>query len=384
MTSMRWLLYACGLLLLALMVVEMQEGVRMARDRGSHSTFSTDPGGSAALYRLLDETGYSVGRSQDPHAVEPGPGVFVVMLASDELPNTRDIFPGEDPSAELSKRLIDLASGGKSVAILGLESAPPGLLTGLDLDTATVTGPLECVNPSMAGLPPFAEPGEYRLTAKSRAWIPLVATDGKPFLLARKCGDGWLYACASASAFENDSLAKDGHAEFATRLIALAAKQSKDVAFDEFVHGYGDTGVWARIGRSGRATVWQLLIVFSVIVFSIGRRFGYPVARRTPPPPLGEYVSAIAHLYERASAPGLALRTIRKQATRRAAQAVGLPRGVDEAMLLKRLPESLRQALEDIGRAADGKTTPDAAAKLCRNLDREIEALDTSQRGVHS
>jgi hypothetical protein len=380
MSALRWVGYGALVLLLAAVIALVSQGMRPIVDRGSHSTLSTDPGGTSALFRLVEECGYTATRSEEAYeGVSDGPSVFVVMPPAETSAPARDMESDRPDGTDLATRLTRMAERGRSVVVFGPTSLGSHELEKLGLERRDDTAPPEPASPSFAGLPPLAEPGWQRLVAKERAWMPLMANDNSAFLLARPMGKGWLFVCASAEAFQNDTIAEGGHAELAMRLISLAARGSKHVAFDEYIHGYGDESMWARIGLPGRAAAWQLLAAFAAVVYSIGHRFGYPVARRTPPPALGEYVTAIAHLYERAGAPGLALRTIRRQAIRRSAALAGVPPGLDEAQWLAGLPAGLRGVLEEMDRTATTDISPEVAAHQCRNLDREIEAYATSR-----
>ncbi len=362
----RWMLAIAAVLAVGLFLGLFQEGIRPVTDMTSHSTYSTDPGGTAAFYRLVGEAGHDVERNTTPFAqLQPRPGAVVVLL--------RQFRGMEGDLTPEMKSLVELSRRGQNVVLFGVEhlSAPQASVFGLRV-VLTEDPSLDPANPSLQLTSWFSEPGDERIVGEG--WIPLLGGKDGAFASIRHFDQGWIVACVSADAFMNQNLGQSGHAELGLKVVDLAAAGGKAVAFDETLHGYSEgDSLWTRLGTAGRATVYQALLVFAVLVFSTGKRFGYPLRRRPKQPHTGEYIEAIARLYERAKAPGLALTAIRRASIRKMAAIVQLPGTIEEEKLLQRLPVDLRSALQEFDNVAGSEPNQERAVQATAALDREIE-----------
>jgi hypothetical protein len=382
---MRWGAWVLGfavLLTVAVAIGYLAELWRPPSDVDSLSTYSTDPGGTAAYYRLLRDLGYDVSRSGRRFGRTTNRDALLIVLFPSATPQDLTEGPRPDASPELLRELVALAGDGRRMLLFGLEHLRPDALAvlGLSLVVGRHDDPLQPVVRELGDLPPIDPTSVARLRAEDAAWIPLLASGDNGYVVARPYASGRIVACVSSSPFTNAHIAEAGHGEWALRLVEVAGGGTRRVAFDEYMHGYDeDSSLWSRIGPPGQLALAQLLLAFLVVVFSVGRRFGYALVPRGPRPPVGEYVNAMALLYERAQAPGLALRTVHKWALRTVGQTARVPPSRAKEELQSRMPGSLRRALDAVEAAAGRVEAPDLAAKLVRTLDREIDAFRTAQ-----
>lgn len=136
------------------------------------------------------------------------------------------------------------------------------------------------------------------------AWGTLIA--------AAMQGQGRLIALADPAILSNESLSKGDHARLALNLL-LTYRKEGTLLVDEYHHGYGRaTSVLGYLGRS-RALGPLLQGVFAVLILwaAAGRRFGpvRPFAKEEKRSSM-EYVGAMARLFQRAGARGLALESV--------------------------------------------------------------------------
>lgn len=370
----RWFVYALLLILAFYFLGDAAEQSKGIADRVSHSTYSTDVGGTAALYRLVESYGYAAVRSSSAATELRGEPMTLVVLTEDPAPRLQP-----NPPVDVAG-LQELARNGWSVLLFGVGNLPADAIQKLDLTAGPASTAVAPQHPSMAGLPMFAEPGAARMELRGAEWVPLVGLGPKAYAGKRRFGKGSLIVIASSHDFSNERLASPGHAELAVRLISLATPNRGAVLFDEFTHGFrGDDTVWARIGLGGQLAVAQFLLLFAVVVYSVGARFGYALPPTRLRPPLGEYVEAIARLYERGMASGLALQTIRKAAIRRLARSLRGPLGTQTVP--DGLPPSLEQALIACENASQETPRTEEAVRLVAALDREVAAFEDARRG---
>jgi len=335
---------------------------RQLQDTTSHSTFSTDHGGTAALLRLVEAMGYAASQSSvDPAKLDPRPGAVVVIPAAPAR--------GMVPQLPDMAKLVQLAKSGVGVVVFGADGMTEEL-PDIDLAIAAGSSRPNVANRALKGLVGFDRLSKSRLTLSDSAWLPLLAEGQKTYAAARAYGPGLIVVVASAEDFDNRHLGEPGRAALAMRLIGLAASKPT-VAFDETIHGYGEGGdFWEQLGAPFRVLAWQLAILFVVIVYSVGKRFGYPRLTRPTAPTVGEHIEAMATLYDRGQASGMAMDAIRRGAVRRLMARYH----VDETRLADRIPSSLVDTLSQM-RPGLNEIRREEAIRLTRKLDAELEAL---------
>lgn len=350
---------------------------RRQRDTDSRSTYSTGPGGLAALYRLMGEMGYAVSRSRTPlESIRETPEVLV-LAAGGFAPGRRQAL-GQGASLRGWESALGLARAGSTIVLLGAADLP-SLKEHLGLSVVTAPGSARSVHPGMGGVR-VATVRSLRPTGPK--WITLMANGSEPVALARAYGEGWLVAFADAAPFTNERLAEGDNAEAAVRLIGVAARGSRSVTFDETIHGIVDdqsNTLWGRIGRPGRTLVYHALLVFAALALAQGSRLGYPVPRKRDQPPLADYVTALARLYGEAGLTRAAMDSIRHDALGRAGRLLGLPPSASEEAILRAMPDTVRPAFQATNSSPGEPLTAPEAVRMCRALDAAVNSLRVSR-----
>lgn len=171
----------------------------------------------------------------------------------------------------------------------------------------------------------------------------LVADDGTVIGTARRVGEGTFLWLADSFPLHNEGLADP---ESAVTAVAMVDPFGA-VGFDEYRHGYTDSGgVWSVIPSRWQMTLILAGIAAALALIGYGRRFGPPYDRQRRLPPGREaYLEAVTGMLVRSGDRQEALATIREEVRRRleeradgeslrdAAAAVGLGSAELEAVI---------------------------------------------------
>ncbi|HEY7675766.1 MAG TPA: DUF4350 domain-containing protein [Candidatus Methylomirabilis sp.] len=308
------------------------------------STYNARGSGSKGLYLWLQALGLRVRRWERPLLEMPADATVLLVLGPR--------IPLEE--AEL-KALEEWVQGG-GVLLLGDDTvgAPmPGVWAGAP---ALHFG----LRPSAGGRPATLRPAfparyvegvesvrlEGRVRFQRRAppgWAPLFADEAGDALAIKRLDRGTLIALADPGIFSNARLETAGHARLALNIV-LAHAGKGTVLVDEFHHGHGHQGAFARYLR-GTAVPWmmaQAVLAFLALLLARGTRFGPPV-----PPPREvrasslEYVAALGDLYQRAGARRIAAEALAASFRRGLTEAVGARPGEDASRLAARAARRL-------------------------------------------
>ena len=286
------------------------------------SSYATAPEGTAAYAALLRHFGRPVLQLRDG-------------LASARL-DPRTTLMLLDPSALLTsndgssvRSFVDaggrLVAGGDPTGWLGnILAQPPAWRSFAPGDAQAV---------DLAGVTAVRTAGEG-------AWVKprgrvLVRADGDPIALEQHEGAGTIVLLADASPLQNRLLADADNAA-----LGLALAGDRPVVFVESVHGYGAA---SGIGAIPRRWWWLFGgLCLGALLFALarGRRLGPPeLPERDLPPARVEFAEAVATQLGRARPQREAVRTSRRVARARVANALGLPVEATNGDVRKRAEE---------------------------------------------
>ncbi len=222
--------------------------------------------------------------------------------------------------------------------------------------------------------------GDQRVSLSPREgrWVPLLRSGGAIKGALWYYEDGVVFECADWQWLTNEHLRDADNGAFILAVARKMLPQGGVIYFDDA--GQGDLvverearGFWGVAPTGVRIAFAHLLLLTVIVMYSVGKRFGLP--RPAPPraPALGEYVEALAGVYERAQAAQPAFETILENTRRRLCRRLGLPAGATMLQLIQALPPDypLRDTLEQAYQAAQNpKLTPEEAAKILKKLER--------------
>lgn len=189
-------------------------------------------------------------------------------------------------------------------------------------------------------------------------------------------GNGVAAELADGIVATNRFLDQRDNAALLLNVFRWLAPPGSRVVFVEASIGLGrDPGLLAVIGPWAQALGWQAVVLFLVVVWTLGQRFGLPEAARTRQRGARELVDAIGQIYARSRATGLALEAAAANADARLRRHLKLPRDATREARNRAIPEPLAAALDAVERAADLRPSARQALPLVRTLDRELDAL---------
>jgi hypothetical protein len=337
-----WLaLVAAGLLFGGFLLLQQQS------ERGvlepEYSTYRTDPKGCKALYLTLENMGQRVARwNQDFTGLPPGI-LFILAPPKTEGPGVN--FQSGDIQPYEIRKLDDWVKQGNTVVVMSAEknllyealgifpslpkspaaaAAQPGRLTdgvkelGLSAGRAFRFG-REKPSPTLFRPEPQDAPPSPITEVATNEWLPLFGSSADPVVVVAARGRGQYITVADVYPASNLGLALPNNRRFMANLASLAGGGT--VIFDEAHHRDIGRGFMA-YARARRLTpfIVCLLGLIALGIWRSGVRFGLPVplaAREQRDS--GEYVQAVAALYQSAGMGRDALAANYEQFKRRAA-----------------------------------------------------------------
>jgi hypothetical protein len=319
------------IVVLVLFAAFLAINVFLARDAGRSglglglasepSVYDADSSGAKAVYRILRELGVSVRAWERSWTSPPADGLFVVLAPG---------MPWQ-PAPEEKRALARwVKSGGRLLVICPDDDALARLLD-YHLTPSAEKGFARpaALSPATVAVDEVVVSGPARF-APGGTRVPLVADRAGPALVSYPLGRGLVIAGSDLSLVNNAGLREEDNALLAVNGI-VAAAAGGTVHFDEYHHGHRErAGLLAALGRPPALwVVLQVLLVGLLLVHRAGRRFGAP--RPLLPAPRHraaiEYVSAMAGLYQRARATGLAAAALGEAFRRDLSRALGLSAG---------------------------------------------------------
>ena len=394
MRASRYELFAVILLLVLLVSLGAVFGARaQARDDPRRSSFLDSPRGLHALYMVLEDVGFSPRRAMSP------------PQASD--PTDHTLFVAE-PSASLTRRETDqivqwVERGGRLVLVAGpnLDVVGAGRTRGLLAafgvsvtdDGAAPSGPLEVRDQDAAadlrGIEWSAHGGVRAVTGAEPAPELRTLVDVGGVCVAgrfvRGESGGEVVVLTDAGLLDNEALGRADNAVLAVRLLTARAADEGRVAFDEFHHGFADSGTKDHVVGVLLTMLYDTWPGRAVLVIALagllwlagaGIRFGSPAPEPLPPRrALSEHADALGRIFEQAAARRETLRILAAGARRVASARLGMPGTLAPAAFVARLrglrspgAADLADAMEraESGREAKDVQMAEAAANLAR------------------
>ncbi len=312
------------------------------------SSLSSDPGGTLALYRLLQEEGIPVKRLFEKPK-DPG-DIGVVVIFQKPF----DFFT-EPGSSEMPEAPVTI-----------LVSVPNAVPPPSKMARSGIREKAE----AFANVRSVLVPAD--LAAFDRAAL-VRTTGGDALAKLEVSGDGVEILVPAGEMWLNQYLDKEDNAEHAVATIRLALEEGKTVAFPEYLYGItSESTLFSELGPAYSSLVIQFLLLFGLWVYSNFRRFGYPVEEPVPQPGSQAHILAFAYALERAHAYDVLLDAAVERARKLATRRYRLPRNLPVEELARRLPGRLGELLEEVAQLPD-RPKRSAVLDLVRRLDEEIE-----------
>lgn len=286
------------------------QGARRAGFADELSTFKSEPDGARGLYLLVSETGLPVVRHQQDLVIIPKERNLVLLGTRfiDESAPEKNAFDGTDAgvtvdpdeeeefkrrglnavrapriSADEREKLLSHVRDGATVLYVPGNGNDTKLFDelGVVLEPTDATLGVRTLVPAQ---PSRYVQGVQRVVTKVKAFLELPAgavallvddTFEKPVAAAVPYGQGWVILVSAPELAMNRTLAVADNARFWHAVIAAMSSGQKQVAFDEYHHGFtGERSMGEFAARYGlHYAVAQLLL--GVMLWALAlKRFG--------------------------------------------------------------------------------------------------------------
>ena len=184
------------------------------------------------------------------------------------------------------------------------------------------------------------------------SWLKRGFGSNDPFVVTTKSSDGILARTADGLFATNRFIDRSDNAEIALNIIEGLVPEGGRVVFTEATLGEGlEPSLVGTLGPWAVGMWMQLILLFLVIVFTLGVRFGLPEPERRRQQGQREMLDAVADVYRRANSVAVALDTAYEMADRRIRRGMKLPAQVSNADRDRLLPGPLVACLHKVDQA---------------------------------
>ena len=330
------------------------QGERVPGPAGS--SYVTTALGTAAVAELFASEGLEVTRLRAPHTSDR-------LDPSDVLVLVEVGFAGFTDSE--SRVIGDFVDQGGRIILAGPD--PGGLFAAMgrdldDLPSWAAQGPSSAVS-SLDGVDRVPLEGRGQLRGGVGVTSILDGDDGEAVAVVWREGDGDVIWLADPTPLLNQGLAEGDSAGFAMSLAG-----GRDVAFDEYRHGFGGEGFWQLLPKNWAGTLLLLGVAVLGGMIAYSRRLGPPEeTERHLQPERGAYVESVAAILGRTGPVRDSIEPVRRRVRRLLIQRAGLgPDATDDE--LRDAAGIAGVALEEIGAALDPHGDPVNAGKALARL----------------
>ena len=347
--------------------------VSLTLGRNDSSTFpsasSYSPSGTKAFADLLTRMGYRVSITQATKPVVKRDHILIAYAQNSAF------------RSSTARKFIEdfVEAGGKAIVFSVPTLFPKAQLNTLadsatDSDTANVIGinnasdttRIDHVGSGLAYSPPN----------RQNSYTVAEAEDGTPLASLQHIDRGDLLAVSDGIVTTNRFIDRNSNASELIKWVQTIAPPGSSLVFYEASFGHNtDPGILELIGTWALAAWWQLIFLFIVIVYTLGKPFGYPDEERPKQGGARELVDAVAQTYRRAQATHVALRSMIKEADSEIRKKLKLPLDAPRQSRDQLLPPALAQALANAQVASSDRIGMYDALGIARKLDEELASF---------
>ncbi|MFQ3678764.1 MAG: hypothetical protein SNJ74_12590, partial [Fimbriimonadaceae bacterium] len=205
------------------------------------------------------------------------------------------------------------------------------------------------------------------------------------FVRIRPLGQGRVFYVQDGTAATNRFIDQFDNAAFLLSVVADAAGPKRKVAIVDVLAGVSsEPSALGFIGPWAEAMGWQVVVLFVVVAWTWGSRFGLPVAWRGREVGTRELVDALADTMQRSGVASAALAAVVEDADHIVRRRAKLPMDAPVSARNRAIPPSLGQALVEAEAAASEPISSAVALQLAKRLSVELTRFTGDVRHVRA
>lgn len=323
------------------------------------------PSGSAAFATLLRNNGYSVRNMTAAFPNVRGDEIVIAFVD--------DTVRGEDEQP-IFEHFNQAASKGTKLLLLPLDrdfKEASAMANVVKANSPANSKTISLKVRETVGDVYF--PGQEQNAVQLPLWIAEPSKNNLAYL--RKVRTGYEVVARDGLVATNRFIDQEQNATFLMDLVRKIGGKSRSIAFAEGLYNPTPPSLFDVLGRWSESAWWQLVFLFVVIVYSLGKRFGLPDEPRPVQTGQRELVNAVADTYRRANAAQIAARAIYDHADRKLRKALKLSSEMTPHDRDASLPPSLSQGLRKLNEAAMSPLGAHETFLRSRNLRLEMSSF---------
>lgn len=319
------------------------------------SSLSSEPGGSLALYQLLKAEGIAVERAMtEPKDITD----FGLSISFDW---NYDV----------------------SVAVDGKGSIPESIPVQIQMAIQSDLQPKKqmrttIIESEFQALPKRAELAspEYLFISTDRRVEPLFYKEKTRIevITGRPRVNNYIVYIPSGQAFLNRYIAESDNAKIIIALVKTFLPEGKKVLIPEYLYTKGaEETLFTRLGPAFTSFVIQLFLILLFTIYTLGRRFGYPLFDIPRKPSASEFVVALGEAFRRGKSTDIVMQTEYRRAMRMISRKLNLPADVTDAEVYRRLPVQLGQSMMEVRDNQENKISPKEMSRILNELHTQLK-----------
>lgn len=355
--TMAWVLL--GILIIAALSI----GLGRSESEAVPTSFSYLPSGTRALSELLKTQGYKVknaGVARQDFLPQEIPIAFEMTGRYGDKPSPLSVQATEQFSEFISK-------GGRGILL----QIPK------DFDQSSKTAASQVAQASDFGgsggkINVYTDESETQMSGETL--LNLASAYGQRSMADIEGHDkGRVLVVNDGIIATNRFISLNDNAQEIMRWVAAIAPKGSTLVFDEATIGSSEPpGILESIGGWAEAAWWQLIFLFIVIAYSLGKPFGLPTEERPVQRGARELVDAAAQTFRRGQATDVAMALIMRDVDMELRAKLKLPSDVPASERDRLLPGDLGVTLKMAEAASHERIEPVRALVLAKRLDRRL------------
>ena len=371
-------LWAMAWVLLGLLILSSGLLVLGSRESTSQpSATSYGPSGTRVLAELLRETGYKVEISRLAKPKLRNGDLAIGFIVKQRQFNFGG--PPDSPKDTPTKKAIrsHVESGGRALIFqVPSDFVSASKLANSSTHEISVPSSIHERNLSVSRGDTDSYESTELVSSETDGYTVGFAEGDQPWFRIFGKGKGILGVVYDATGATNRFIDRSANADSFDRIVRFLAQQGGRIVFIEALHSAPvDPGLIASIGSWASAAWWQVILLFMLICYTLGKRFGLPEVVRGRQRGGRELVDAYGDVLSRSNKPQIPLKKIVREVDREVRRRFSISADLSPVRRNEILPQGLAEALSRSELASETDLSDASAVRLLWNLEEEMAKL---------